>query len=157
MLIIKQKPKYDPRPALLIPNSIDITHVFFPFHAPQVPETQEEPLEEDAVSQNDLEALMNGVKHNSGTSDAVQNVSEKTEVLGKWVCAQSSQTKSKNHNSHITDKLEQLAKVYTHTGDKWRALSYSKAVNALKSHHKPVSSYEVSDGTVFKHASDITN
>ncbi|KAB5523548.1 hypothetical protein PHYPO_G00153790 [Pangasianodon hypophthalmus] len=107
-----------------------------------VPETQEEPLEEDAVSQNDLEALISGVKHDSGASGDTQNVSEKTKVLGKWVCAQSSQTKSKNHNNHITDKLEQLAKMYTHTGDKWRALSYSKAVNALKSHHKPISSYE---------------
>ncbi|XP_047007136.2 DNA polymerase lambda isoform X2 [Ictalurus punctatus] len=110
--------------------------------APQVPETQEEPLEEDVVSQNDLEALISGVKHDPGASDDTRNVSEKTNVLGKWVCAQSSQTKSKNHNNHITDKLEQLAKVYTHTGDKWRALSYSKAVNALKSHHKPISSYE---------------
>ncbi|XP_060716803.1 DNA polymerase lambda isoform X3 [Tachysurus vachellii] len=48
--------------------------------AAMVPETQEEPLEEDAVSQNDLEALISGVKHDPGTSDA----SEKTQVLGKW-------------------------------------------------------------------------
>ncbi|TSK17976.1 DNA polymerase lambda [Bagarius yarrelli] len=107
-----------------------------------VPDTQTEPLEEDAVSQNDLDALISGIKHNPGIPDDTMNASKKTEVLGKWVCAQSSQTKSKNHNSHITDKLEQLAKVYTHTGDKWRALSYSKAVNALKSHPKPISSYE---------------
>ncbi|XP_027035069.1 DNA polymerase lambda isoform X1 [Tachysurus fulvidraco] len=106
--------------------------------ADMVPETQEEPLEEDAVSQNDLEALISGVKHDPGTSEA----SEKTEVLGKWVCAQSSRTKSKNHNDHITDKLEQLAKAYTHMGDKWRALSYSKAINALKSHPKAITSYE---------------
>lgn len=64
-------------------------------------------------------------------------------VSGKWVCAQSSQSKSNNFNKHITDKLEVLAKAYTHQGDKWRALSYSKAVNALKSHHKPVTSYQV--------------
>lgn len=129
--------------------------MFFPFHAPQVPETQEELLEEDTVSQNDLDTLISGVKYDSEASAATQNVSENSEVLGKWVCAQSSQTKNKNHNSHITDKLEQLAKVYTHTGDKWRALSYSKAVNALKSHHKPISSYEVSYRTVYRHASDI--
>lgn len=107
------------------------------------------------MSQNDIEALISGVKHDSEASVDVPNVSKKTQVLGKWVCAQSSQTKSKNHNSHITDKLEQLGKVYTHTGDKWRALSYSKAVNALKSHHKAISSYEVSGRTVYKHASDI--
>lgn len=64
-------------------------------------------------------------------------------VSGKWVCAQSSQSKSSNFNKHITDKLEVLAKAYTHQGDKWRALSYSKAVNALKSYHKPVTSYQV--------------
>lgn len=112
-------------------------------------ETQEEPLEEDAVSQNDVEALISGAKHDPGAPADTQDTSEKTEVLGKWVCAQSSRTKSKNHNDHITDKLEQLAKVYTQTGDKWRALSYSKAVNALKSHPKPISSYEVSDRTVW--------
>ncbi|KAI5089927.1 DNA polymerase lambda, partial [Silurus meridionalis] len=112
------------------------------FNALQVPETQDEPIEEDAVSQNDLEALINGVTYDPGPSDDSQCVSGNPRVLGKWVCAQSSRTKSKNHNDHITDKLEQLAKVYTHTGDKWRALSYSKAVNALKSYHKPISSYE---------------
>ncbi|XP_062865816.1 DNA polymerase lambda [Trichomycterus rosablanca] len=106
----------------------------------EVAETQDEPLEEDGVSQNDLEALISGVKHDSSVSNDAQM--EKSGLPGKWVCAQSSQTKSKNHNQHITDKLEQLAKVYTHTGDKWRALSYSKAINALKSYNKPVTSYE---------------
>ncbi|KAF5909289.1 DNA polymerase lambda, partial [Clarias magur] len=104
------------------------------------PETQEEPLEEDAVSQNDLEALISGFTHDPAAPD--HSRSEKPKVLGKWVCAQSSQAKSQNHNKHLTDKLEQLAKAYTHTGDKWRALSYSKAVNALKSHPKQISSYE---------------
>ncbi|KAM9454308.1 DNA polymerase lambda [Clarias gariepinus] len=107
-----------------------------------LPETEEEPLEEDAVSQNDLEALISGVKPDSAASPHTQNLSEKAKVLGKWVCAQSSQAKSQNHNKHLTDKLEQLAKAYTHTGDKWRALSYSKAINALKSHPKSISSYE---------------
>uniref|UniRef100_A0A8C7W1D4 DNA polymerase n=1 Tax=Oncorhynchus mykiss TaxID=8022 RepID=A0A8C7W1D4_ONCMY len=36
-----------------------------------------------------------------------------------------------------------LAKAYTHQGDRWRALGYSKPVNALKSYHKPITSYEV--------------
>lgn len=108
-------------------------------------ETRDEPLEEDNVSQNDLEALISGVRHDSSGSNDAQM--EKSGLSGKWVCAQSSKTKSKNHNQHITDKLEQLAKVYTHTGDKWRALSYSKAVNALKSYNKPVTSYEASHNT----------
>ncbi|KAJ8284924.1 hypothetical protein COCON_G00037740 [Conger conger] len=109
----------------------------------------DEHKEEDGVSQNDLDALINGHQPLSPTSDADANsdtnvnvnTAEKT-LPGKWVCAQSSRTKSSNHNQHITDKLEVLAKAYTHQGDKWRALSYSKAINALKSYQKPISSYE---------------
>lgn len=93
--------------------------------------------DDDGVSQNDLEALITG-HHPKNDSDSVP---EKT-ISGKWVCAQSSASKSNNFNKHITDKLEVLAKAYTHQGDKWRALSYSKAVNALKSYHKPVTSYQ---------------
>ncbi|XP_029356670.1 DNA polymerase lambda isoform X2 [Echeneis naucrates] len=112
-----------------------------------VPDTKEEPqTEEDAVSQSDLEDLITGqrpreetpsVSITSGPDTSAQN-----NVLGKWVCAQSSQSKSNNFNKHITDKLEVLAKAYTYQGDKWRALSYSKAVTALKSYHKPVTSYQ---------------
>lgn len=102
--------------------------------------------EEDGVSQNDLEALITGQHPKeetpgpslcSGADTAAQKP-----ISGKWVCAQSSQSKSNNFNKHITDKLEVLAKAYTHQGDKWRALGYSKAVNALKSYHKPVTSYQ---------------
>uniref|UniRef100_W5LHN1 DNA polymerase lambda n=1 Tax=Astyanax mexicanus TaxID=7994 RepID=W5LHN1_ASTMX len=107
-----------------------------------VPDTQNEHLEEDGVSQDDLEALISGVKPSAGAPDEAQNVLEKLALPGKWVCAQSSKIKGENHNKHITDKLEQLTKAYTHTGDKWRALSYSKAVNALKSYHKPITSYQ---------------
>lgn len=51
-----------------------------------------------------------------------------------------------NHNLHITEKLEVLANAYNIQGDKWRALGYAKAINALKSFHKPVSSYQVRGG-----------
>lgn len=111
-------------------------------------DTKEEvPGEEDKVSQDDLEALITGQcpkeeppgsSLNPSSATAAQKV-----VPGKWVCAQSSQSKTNNFNKHITDKLEVLAKAYTHQGDKWRALSYSKAVNTLKSYHKPVTSYQV--------------
>ncbi|XP_047433590.1 DNA polymerase lambda [Mugil cephalus] len=112
-----------------------------------IPENKEESRgEEDGVSQSDLEALITGQhpkEDTPGTSllpgpdTTTQNL-----IAGKWVCAQSSQSKSNNFNKHITDKLEVLAKAYTHQGDKWRALGYSKAVNALKSYHKPVTSYQ---------------
>ncbi|XP_060906927.1 DNA polymerase lambda [Labrus mixtus] len=112
-----------------------------------VPDTAEEVRgEEDGVSQGDLEALITGqhpTEETPGPSlDPRPDSAAEKVVSGKWVCAQSSQSKTNNFNKHLTDKLEVLAKAYTHQGDKWRALSYSKAVNALKSYHKPVMSYQ---------------
>ncbi|XP_077381464.1 DNA polymerase lambda isoform X2 [Festucalex cinctus] len=103
--------------------------------------------EDDGVSQSHLEALITGQRPKeeaTGLSNEPDQdtTTTRTVVSGKWVCAQSSQSKSNNFNKHITDKLEVLAKAYTHQGDKWRALGYSKAVNALKSYHKPVTSYQ---------------
>uniref|UniRef100_A0A3P8U195 DNA polymerase lambda n=1 Tax=Amphiprion percula TaxID=161767 RepID=A0A3P8U195_AMPPE len=102
--------------------------------------------EEDGVSQNDLEALITGQHPKEDTPGpslcSSPDTAAQKPISGKWVCAQSSQSKSNNFNKHITDKLEVLAKAYTHQGDKWRALGYSKAVNALKSYHKPVTSYQ---------------
>ncbi|XP_044046599.1 DNA polymerase lambda [Siniperca chuatsi] len=112
-----------------------------------VPDTKEEvQREEDGVSQSDLEALITGQHPKMETSDpsldpSPDSAAQKV-VSGKWVCAQSSQSKTHNFNKHITDKLEVLAKAYTHQGDKWRALGYSKAVIALKSYHKPITSYQ---------------
>ncbi|XP_028269288.1 DNA polymerase lambda [Parambassis ranga] len=112
-----------------------------------VPDSKDEVRgEEDGVSQSDLEALITGQhpkEETPGSSiQAGSDTAAQKPISGKWVCAQSSQSKSNNFNKHITDKLEVLAKAYTHQGDKWRALSYSKAVNALKSYHKPVTSYQ---------------
>ncbi|KAI3352864.1 hypothetical protein L3Q82_019432, partial [Scortum barcoo] len=102
--------------------------------------------EDDKVSQSDLEALITGQHPKEETpgpslNPAPDSAAQKV-ISGKWVCAQSSQSKTNNFNKHITDKLEVLAKAYTHQGDKWRALGYSKAVNALKSYHKPITSYQ---------------
>ncbi|KAJ3614650.1 hypothetical protein NHX12_018221 [Muraenolepis orangiensis] len=82
-----------------------------------------------------------GKKGSKGDGDSV-SASQHKPLSSKWVCAQSSESKSNNFNKLLTDKLELLAKAYTHQGDKWRALGYSKAVNALKSYHKPVTSYQ---------------
>ncbi|KAL2086757.1 hypothetical protein ACEWY4_017816 [Coilia grayii] len=116
--------------------------------------------DEDGVTQSDLDALMGGHHRTEGqssptttTTTTTDNTAAATDTTattatsqpglpGKWVCAQSSESKGNNHNKHLTDKLEPLAKAYTHKGDRWRSLSYSKAVNALKSYHKPVTSYE---------------
>ncbi|NXJ47580.1 DPOLL polymerase, partial [Spizaetus tyrannus] len=98
--------------------------------------------EDASVTQGDLEALISGcypVKASEETSD---NSSTVAQPASKWVCAQSSNSKKENHNQCITEKLEVLAKAYSVQGDKWRALGYSKAINALKSYHKPVTSYQ---------------
>ncbi|NXL28739.1 DPOLL polymerase, partial [Glaucidium brasilianum] len=98
--------------------------------------------EDASVTQGDLEALISGrypVKSSEETSDSSSAVAQ---PASKWVCAQSSNSKKENHNQCITEKLEVLAKAYSVQGDKWRALGYSKAINALKSYHKPVTSYQ---------------
>ncbi|XP_057277101.1 DNA polymerase lambda isoform X1 [Pezoporus wallicus] len=98
--------------------------------------------EDAGVTQGDLEALISGrypVKSSEETSDSSSTV---VQPASKWVCAQSSNSKKENHNQCITEKLEVLAKAYTVQGDKWRSLGYSKAINALKSYHKPVTSYQ---------------
>ncbi|XP_031453493.1 DNA polymerase lambda [Phasianus colchicus] len=98
--------------------------------------------EDASVTQGDLEALISGhypVKLSEETSDSSFTVAQ---PVSKWVCAQSSNSKKENHNQCITEKLEVLAKAYSVQGDKWRALGYAKAINALKSYHKPVTSYQ---------------
>ncbi|XP_032851005.2 DNA polymerase lambda isoform X3 [Tyto alba] len=111
----------------------------------QLPEkdSDDEDSEGDAsVTQGDLEALISGrypVKSSEETSDSSSTVAQ---PASKWVCAQSSNSKKENHNQCITEKLEVLAKAYSVQGDKWRALGYSKAINALKSYHKPVTSFQ---------------
>ncbi|NWV18078.1 DPOLL polymerase, partial [Origma solitaria] len=98
--------------------------------------------EDAGVTQGDLEALISGrypVKSSEEISDSSYTVAQPP---SKWVCAQSSNTKKENHNQCITEKLEVLAKAYSVQGDKWRALGYSKAINALKSYHKPVTTYQ---------------
>ncbi|XP_072335818.1 DNA polymerase lambda isoform X2 [Scyliorhinus torazame] len=94
-------------------------------------------VEDDGISEHDLQALISGNSH----SPSVSNPSESA-VSGKWVCARSSESKMQNHNKPITDILEVLSAAYTYQGDKWRALGYAKAINALKSYQKPVASFQ---------------
>ncbi|EPQ15200.1 DNA polymerase lambda [Myotis brandtii] len=114
----------------------------------EAPNTQAQPVsdddtsdgEETPVSAADLEALISGRYPIPPEGDG--EPSPAPEGLNKWVCAQPSSQKATNHNTHITEKLEVLAKAYSVQGDKWRALGYDKAINALKSFHKPVTSYQ---------------
>uniref|UniRef100_A0A8C8Z8R7 DNA polymerase n=1 Tax=Prolemur simus TaxID=1328070 RepID=A0A8C8Z8R7_PROSS len=119
-----------------------------PQKAEEAPSTQAQPIsddensdgEETRVSTADLEALISG--HYPTPLEGDCEPSPAPGSLSKWVCAQPSSQKATNHNLHITEKLEVLAKAYTVQGDKWRALGYAKAINALKSFHKPVTSYQ---------------
>ncbi|NXE03631.1 DPOLL polymerase, partial [Lophotis ruficrista] len=111
--------------------------------AERVSDDEDSEGEDASVTQGDLEALISGrypVKSSEETSDSSSTVAQ---PASKWVCAHSSNSKKENHNQCITEKLEVLAKAYSVQGDKWRALGYSKAINALKSYHKPVTSYQV--------------
>ncbi|NXT96792.1 DPOLL polymerase, partial [Anhinga rufa] len=98
--------------------------------------------EDASVTQGDLEALISGHYPVRSSEEASDSSSAVAPPASKWVCAHSSKSKKENHNQCITEKLEVLEKAYSVQGDKWRALSYSKAINALKSYHKPVTSYQ---------------
>ncbi|NWH74438.1 DPOLL polymerase, partial [Piaya cayana] len=98
--------------------------------------------EDASVTQEDLEALISGRYPVKPSEETGVSSSAVAQPAGKWVCARSSNSKRENHNQCITEKLEVLAKAYSVQGDKWRALGYSKAINALKSYHKPVTSYQ---------------
>ncbi|KAM6306431.1 DNA polymerase lambda [Aegotheles albertisi] len=95
-----------------------------------------------SVIQGDLEALISGCYPVKLSEETSGNSSAVAQPTSKWVCAHSSNSKKENHNQYITEKLEVLAKAYSVQGDKWRSLGYSKAINALKSYHKPVMSYQ---------------
>uniref|UniRef100_A0A8D0GXC7 DNA polymerase n=1 Tax=Sphenodon punctatus TaxID=8508 RepID=A0A8D0GXC7_SPHPU len=98
--------------------------------------------EEAAVTLGDLEALISGKDCDTSSRENDGGSAAASPIGSKWVCAQSSESKKENHNQPITEKLEVLAKAYSVQGDRWRALGYSKAINALKSYHKPLASYQ---------------
>lgn len=61
-----------------------------------------------------------------------------------WTCAHSSKEQAPiNHNAYIIKKLEEMTAIYESTRDKFRALSYQKAIMALKRHAQPLQSIEV--------------
>ena len=59
-----------------------------------------------------------------------------------WTCAHSSKEQRINHNKKLTDKLESLMLIYENTKDKFRALGYQKAIQALKRCDHPITSFE---------------
>ena len=63
--------------------------------------------------------------------------------LKTWTCAHSSKEKDINCNKFLTDKLEDILKIYETTNDKYRALSYQKAIAALKRYPRTIQTKEV--------------
>ncbi|NXL56094.1 DPOLL polymerase, partial [Chordeiles acutipennis] len=123
-------------------HALILTWLLFYLSLKKYSDDEDSEGEDASVTQGDLEALISGhypVKSSEGASNSSSTVAQ---PASKWVCAQSSNSKKENHNQCITEKLEVLAKAYSVQGDKWRTLGYSKAINALKSYHKPVTSYQ---------------
>jgi len=63
-----------------------------------------------------------------------------------WTCAHSSAEQAINVNKHITDKLEEMSKVYENQArEKFKAVAYQKAIIGLKRCSQVIRSYEVID------------
>jgi DNA polymerase lambda len=63
-----------------------------------------------------------------------------------WTCAHSSAEQAVNVNKHITDKLEEMSKVYENQArEKFKAVAYQKAIVGLKRCSQAIRSYEVID------------
>jgi hypothetical protein len=63
--------------------------------------------------------------------------------LKSWTCSYSSKEQLVNHNKYLTDKLEEMSTIYENTKDKYRALGYTKAIQAIKRYPKEITSFEV--------------
>lgn len=63
----------------------------------------------------------------------------------QWTCAHSSkENDTRNPNEHVIKKLEEMSTIYESTRDKYRALSYQKAIMAIKRLSRPIQNREVS-------------
>lgn len=78
------------------------------------------------------------VRQLKATSHALQHSKE-------WTCARSSKEQaSANPNAHVIKKLEEMSTIYESTRDKFRAMSYQKAIIAIKRLTRPIQTREVS-------------
>ncbi|PIK37982.1 putative DNA polymerase lambda-like, partial [Apostichopus japonicus] len=88
------------------------------------------------------EAEMEEAGERSTSNQSTPTTSPTKLPRGNWVCAKPSTSQSVNLNEHITEKLEVLMNAYKNTKDQWRALGYRKAIGALKSHPRAVTTWE---------------
>lgn len=100
--------------------------------------------EEDAKEET-KEETDKGVEQGAERGVAVESeTNSPARKKRRWICEiPSSEVKSwVNHNQHITDKLEELLNVYQNSGDKWRAMQTTKAIQSIRKHHTEITSYE---------------
>ncbi|CAG8616275.1 12699_t:CDS:10, partial [Acaulospora morrowiae] len=85
--------------------------------------------------------LDEGDKHGKKeTSQSSKNIDESSMFNPKM--QNSFDSMHSNPNKFIIDKLQVLLDHYQVRNDKWRVLSYRKAISAIKNHKKPITSYE---------------
>uniref|UniRef100_UPI00358E5AAC DNA polymerase lambda n=1 Tax=Myxine glutinosa TaxID=7769 RepID=UPI00358E5AAC len=106
---------------------------------------EEENGMDDAVSPVDIAALLASTGRPIGTTSSTLEDADqlRSEITSSQVSTLSLAVRpTLNHNSQLTEKLEVLAKAYTQQGDRWRAHSYRKAINALKGYPTTITSIE---------------
>lgn len=62
--------------------------------------------------------------------------------VNKFACARSSMETSAPKNLLVVEKFQALVETYKSTKDHWRAVSYEKAITALKNHPRDITSWE---------------
>lgn len=79
-----------------------------------------------------------------GNSGSDSDDGTKTRIDPKsWTCAHSSTDQRVNLNQNLIEKLEQMAKVYEATKDKFKVNAYQKAIIGLKQCKSAITSIEV--------------
>ncbi|XP_070540868.1 DNA polymerase lambda-like [Ptychodera flava] len=118
--------------------------VFVPVRRHDSDDSSYEPSDDEdyASKLSKFSASSSDMSSAASSSTSTPNTSPQKLPKGNWVCAKAVTNRLTNHNKHITDKLAILMETYKNTKDQWRALSYSKAIMALKNYPKEITSWE---------------
>jgi DNA polymerase lambda len=100
--------------------------------------------EDEEIKRSKQEEFESDSSESEGDNEESNETAKKLLNSQAWICAHSSNELKINLNKHITDKLEELLKIYENTKDKYRALGYQKAIAALKRYPKKITTWEVS-------------
>lgn len=86
---------------------------------PKEPESKSPSFDLSDISSSDEIISTSQYMLSETQTDPQFQTEEALEVKAYLACQEGSQT-TENHNKEITDELDRLAKLYTHTGDQWR-------------------------------------